>query len=262
MTKLISFQKSTMQKRPTFEELLNDTVLNPKDKIALPNRQATQLRNTQYLSMWDDPTFLDLDEQAKNITINQIHNNELKTIIQSSTHTTLAEETARRPPPSPPDEPMPPGPPAPPNVPRFSRGTQSTADTAAQTSTFNRPPPPSGGSSRIMNTASSSTQTADQFDMTIDDDMDDRYDDMQRILAAHEEFKRQHRMSIAQQIANHLGPHSSTADQSFVSRLVEERIERERSGRRVGVKHQPNKQYIITTTDPLHHHQELHPFYR
>ena len=46
MTKLISFQKSTMNKRPTFEALLHDTILEPKDKIALPNRQATQLRNT------------------------------------------------------------------------------------------------------------------------------------------------------------------------------------------------------------------------
>jgi hypothetical protein len=50
--------------------------------------------------MWDDARFLDLDEQAKNITINQIHNNEVRNIVQQSTTITRAEETAMQPPPS------------------------------------------------------------------------------------------------------------------------------------------------------------------
>ena len=59
--------------------------------------------------------------------------------------------------------------------------------------------------------------------MAIDDDMDDRNDELKMILAAHEEFERMQQNSIAQQIANHLGPHASSADQSYVSRLAEER---------------------------------------
>ena len=38
--------KSQMHKRQTYETLVKDTVLEPKDKIALPDRQATILRKT------------------------------------------------------------------------------------------------------------------------------------------------------------------------------------------------------------------------
>ena len=158
MTKLVSFQKSTMHPRPSYEELLHDTVLEPKDRIALPNRRAMQLRNTQQLSMWDDPTFLDLDTQAKNVTINQLHHNEVNNIIQQSPDKTQAEERAMRPPPPPPDDMM--GRPKHyPQVPKFSRDTQTTEDTAPTQSIHSRPPPPPG-SGGIKSTSSSSTQTA------------------------------------------------------------------------------------------------------
>ena len=50
MTKLL---KAQLHKRPTYEVLLKDTVLNPKDKIDLPDRQATILRKTQQLTRYD-----------------------------------------------------------------------------------------------------------------------------------------------------------------------------------------------------------------
>jgi len=235
MSKLLQLQKNSMRERPTYESLLNDTVLNPKDRIALPNRRATQLRNTQYLAMWDDPQFLDLDKQAKNITINQIHNNEVHNTVQQSPDKTRAEETAMQNPPKPPDAPAPPPKQYPP-VPKFSQGSQTTEDTAMQTGSGKPPPPAGGGSVKAKVTATSSTQTAQQFDMTIDDDLDDRHDDFKKFLAEHEQLKKAQQQSITQQIANHLGPHSSSADQSYVSRLVEERRGRSRDRSRPAVK--------------------------
>ena len=54
MTKLI---KAQLHKRSTYEVLLKDTVLNPKDKIDLPDREATILRKTQQLTKYDEVGF-------------------------------------------------------------------------------------------------------------------------------------------------------------------------------------------------------------
>ena len=62
MSKLL---KSQLKQRPTYESLVKDTILEPKDKIALPDRQATILRKTQELSRYDDVEFLDLEKTTK-----------------------------------------------------------------------------------------------------------------------------------------------------------------------------------------------------
>ena len=49
-----SFIKSQMHRMPTYDEVLYDTVLHPTDKIALPDRMATQLRNTHQLTRFDE----------------------------------------------------------------------------------------------------------------------------------------------------------------------------------------------------------------
>jgi len=51
--------------------------------------------------------------------------------------------------------------------------------------------------------------------------MDDLFDNYQRQLDEALKAEQDKKKSIAAQIQNHLGPHSSTADQSFVSRLTE-----------------------------------------
>ena len=61
MTKLL---KAELHTRPTYETLVRDTILNPKDKIALPDRQAT---NTQQLCRYDEADFLDLEKDNENI---------------------------------------------------------------------------------------------------------------------------------------------------------------------------------------------------
>ena len=57
--------------------------------------------------------------------------------------------------------------------------------------------------------------------MSIDDDMGDLMDYYSKQLDEHLKAEQDKKNSIAAQIQNHLGPHSSTADRSFVSRLVE-----------------------------------------
>ena len=49
-----SFIKSQMHRMPTYDEVLYDTVLNPKDRINLPDRRATQLRNMHQLTRFDE----------------------------------------------------------------------------------------------------------------------------------------------------------------------------------------------------------------
>ena len=51
--------------------------------------------------------------------------------------------------------------------------------------------------------------------------MDDAHDDTSRLLAEHERKVLENKISIAEQVANNLGPHSSTADQSYVARFTE-----------------------------------------
>jgi tRNA A-37 threonylcarbamoyl transferase component Bud32 len=60
----------------------------------MPDREAKILRNNQKLTQFDDPTFLDLEEQSKNIVINQIHNNTVQNLIQNSTDKTQSVEQA------------------------------------------------------------------------------------------------------------------------------------------------------------------------
>ena len=63
--------KAQMHQRPTYETLVKDTILEPKDKIALPDRTATILRKTQQLSRYDDVEFLDLEKDNENIAKEQ-----------------------------------------------------------------------------------------------------------------------------------------------------------------------------------------------
>lgn len=71
-SKINNLNKMSMHRRPTYEKLVKDTILEPKDKIALPDRTATILRKTQKLSQFDDPSFIDLEETQQKIRLNQI----------------------------------------------------------------------------------------------------------------------------------------------------------------------------------------------
>jgi hypothetical protein len=51
---MVELLKSSMHRVPTYEEIIYDTVLNPTDKIALPNRRASQLRSLPQLTRFDE----------------------------------------------------------------------------------------------------------------------------------------------------------------------------------------------------------------
>ena len=59
--------KAQLHQRPTYESLVKDSILEPKDKIALPDRTATILRKTQQLTRYDDVEFLDIDKDNEMI---------------------------------------------------------------------------------------------------------------------------------------------------------------------------------------------------
>ncbi len=59
-------EKSAYHKKPTYDDMFIESITHPTDKIGLPDRQATQLRNTPQLTRYDDESFIDLskDNQA------------------------------------------------------------------------------------------------------------------------------------------------------------------------------------------------------
>jgi hypothetical protein len=62
-------------RKPTYEELIQEAIINPTEMIKYPNRIATQLRNTPQLTRFDDESFLD---------INILNSNTMKQNIQQT----------------------------------------------------------------------------------------------------------------------------------------------------------------------------------
>ena len=118
----MNIDKLEYHKRPTYAELIRDTITNPKDKIALPDRYATQLRNTPQMTRYDDESFLDLTQDNKTIMVEQMKQTTVRQQVAATntkTHTIEEEtntETA--------DEPMP---------------------ASSSSSSGGGPPPPAGG---------------------------------------------------------------------------------------------------------------------
>ena len=70
-----SFIKSQMHRRPTYDEVIYDAILNPTDKIKLPDRMATQLRNTHQLTRFDEvDATIDLAAEQDRITKRRLTN--------------------------------------------------------------------------------------------------------------------------------------------------------------------------------------------
>jgi hypothetical protein len=45
-------------RKPTYEELMQETIINPTEMLKYPNIIATQLRNTPQLTRFDDEIFV------------------------------------------------------------------------------------------------------------------------------------------------------------------------------------------------------------
>ena len=63
---------NNLRKKPTFNELINYLEIE-QPKIRYPDRSATFLRNSHYLSQFDGNLF-DVEEQQKEIATQQMRN--------------------------------------------------------------------------------------------------------------------------------------------------------------------------------------------
>ena len=82
------------RKRPTYEELINDIVVE-QPKIKYPDRTATILRNSHYLSQFDG-NLLDLEEQEKNIDKQKLKEIEIRKIATERKTTAGLLRTSRK----------------------------------------------------------------------------------------------------------------------------------------------------------------------
>ena len=131
----MKLHKSQMHQRPTYETLAKDTILEPKDRIALPDRTATILRRTQQLSRYDDVEFIDLEKDNENMVKEQAQQMNVKAAAGNDDDGSLGQTRA-----------MQPGP---------HQGHIFTSQP--------RPPPPSGGGPPRHNPNASSQSHAPLF---------------------------------------------------------------------------------------------------
>ncbi len=82
------YNKDTHHKRSTYDQIVLETITNPKDMVALPDREATILRNDPRLTRFDDENFLNLDEDNKKIATSRVKQQALRTAVASNTYTT------------------------------------------------------------------------------------------------------------------------------------------------------------------------------
>ena len=222
---MVSLAKKTMHQRPTYETLVRDTILEPRDKINLPNRKATLLRSNQKLQMFDDESFLDLDEENKRIAAERMQQMEFTRMVHDSPDADFTTEraTQTQPPDNPPDSSnrkFPPAPPPPHEHPKMiPKNTQTTSDTATvgTQASFKPPPPPPG---KTVGTQARPENPA-MVDVGIDADQQFIKDKMRDAIEEQLEAKRRHIATADSLVRANLGPSASnTANPDFVSRLV------------------------------------------
>jgi hypothetical protein len=73
-----------MRKVPTYDELSRDTITDPTDRIALPDRMAMQMRNTPQHTKFDDDTYLNLSDEQKKITKERIKEVEIRNLANTT----------------------------------------------------------------------------------------------------------------------------------------------------------------------------------
>ena len=84
------------RKRPTYNEVVN-YLENEQPKVKHPDRRATFLRNSPYLSQFDGDSWIDLDEQEQDINKEKLKQITLKDVgaSQGETHQLLSARTKR-----------------------------------------------------------------------------------------------------------------------------------------------------------------------
>jgi hypothetical protein len=132
----MNFNKAAMHRVPTYDEIIKDTIIAPKDKIELPDRMATQLRNSPQLTRFDDESDLNLADEHDKISKGKIRAVEVRnqaSVINNYYNTTITRTTE-----DPPTTTLPGQPPEP---------TQTQASASTDPYFGGHPTPPTGGSS-------------------------------------------------------------------------------------------------------------------
>ena len=76
--------KTSLRKRPQYGEMINEVELD-QPKLKYPDRKASFLRNTQYLSRFDgDKSFISLEEQETSIAKAQFLQQEYRRIARET----------------------------------------------------------------------------------------------------------------------------------------------------------------------------------
>ena len=244
---MVSLAKKTMHQRPTYETLVRDTILEPHDKINLPNRKATLLRSNQKLQMFDDEPFLDLDEENKRIAAERMQQMEFTRMVHESPDMDYTSERANQSQPSDSSNRPPPPQPSPPHQhPKMStKNTQTTSDTATvgTQASYKPPPQPQG---KHVGTQARPEKPA-MVDVGIDADQQDMKHDMQDVIQDHANAKRKKQNTAERLVKRNLGPGASdTADPTFIDKMVklERKPKEEKRSRSRGKKDIPK-------TDPM-----------
>ena len=222
----MKLNKAQMHQRPTYETLVKDTILEPKDKIALPDRQATILRKTQQLSRYDDAEFLDLEKDNEKIKQEQAQQAAINTEAGNDTSGSIAEKRATQPGPhqghkftQPPSAQPPSG-----GMPRSRMGggqgqiPHAPAQTLASSS--GPPPAPTVGPKVMAGRAAAKAPDVfnKQFDLTIDDDMKDAGNGSGQAMADHQQKVLEKKIAVANEAAQNLG---EGHNQAYVARLID-----------------------------------------
>ena len=84
-----------LRKRPTYNEVV-DYLENDQPVIKYPNRNATFLRNSPYLSQFDGDSWIDLEEQENNINKEKLKEMEVKRIAGDTQSTAAVLRATRR----------------------------------------------------------------------------------------------------------------------------------------------------------------------
>jgi len=84
-----------LRKRPTYNEVIN-YLENEQPKIKYPDRRATFLRNSPYLTQFDGDSWIDLDEQENNIAKEKLKEEEVKRIASETKETAQVIRATRK----------------------------------------------------------------------------------------------------------------------------------------------------------------------
>ena len=166
--------KQSLRKKPTYDEVIN-YIENDKTKIKYPDRLATFLRNSPYLSIFDGDSFIDLEEQENNITKEKLKEEEVKKLASETQTTAQVERIKQR-----------------------IKGIKRTTMQLKQNQANRR----ANKGIYVDMTKDAQTPTTEMFDMTVDDMTDTAMEEAEQEARRQEQQKKQ---NIINTVSRHLG---------------------------------------------------------